>query len=371
MGTKKILSARLLFLSIVMMTFTSLAQARSFDKIERNEVLSPYEESERALEARYLELVNTYDPHYMEDDPICRSFRQEEMEVRRKKQREVWARTERIESMILNICRQTGWDAFSNIVGRVVDAGKNVLWDVDFSGLGERVRHKALSQDAYDILTYEKLDEFLDTKCYPGQPWVKILFKTAVVSDDTLPSAIGTAGGVIAGWFILRGAGRMIWKPAKSTMESRGVTAATFKKIKVAGWLLAVPAISLPLSYSLMIQKDQYEEEFVRSELQEERSRLSLEATFPEPGVDLAARECEESLKNSLSAPTNELKNFWLQLAQPKCEIYAQRVATARQLLTADEYNRCHPGNKGALGRINEKFERFLSEHPEFDDFVH
>lgn len=305
------------------------------------------------LESLYLELYNTYDPNYMIEDATCRMYRETEKSARSKNKIKKQVEKDEMESRILNLCKRSTWNKFSDHVGRFVDAGKNAFLLEDLTVIGERATHWALSKKTYDILTYRQLDKVLSEKCFPGKPDMNLRFKNALIQEDIKPAFLGTASGLIAGWFVLKGAGKVVFTPAKTALIERGaISAQTFVKIKRAGYLIGAPLLGLSVFYTVKEQKDTKEvAELIENE-EQILSRISLEAMFPEPELNLSAQECTDAYQNIEQAPTSDLRAFWSRSAVTKCERFMSHAEYALNSLKNDDFNRCHPGNHGAIDRI-------------------
>ncbi|MCB0351473.1 MAG: hypothetical protein KDD38_09835, partial [Bdellovibrionales bacterium] len=162
----------------------------------------------------------------------------------------------------------------------------------------------------------------------------------------------GTTGGLIAGWYILKGAGKVIFAPAKSVMVARGATAETFNKLKKVSYTLVAPLLGLVAYQTISAKKNESDLARVEQNTEQLMSRIGLEAIFPEPTVQLAAEECRMAYNAIQDAPSVSLRRFWTQSAQNKCKLFESHATYALKSLEGDDYNRCHPGNRGAKERI-------------------
>ncbi|MCB0349911.1 MAG: hypothetical protein KDD38_01935, partial [Bdellovibrionales bacterium] len=141
-------------------------------------------EREAKLEAQYFELFNTEDLTYLENDPICKTFRTQEKMAYTKEQIQKQIEKGEIEDRILNACKENTWDKISNTVGHIVEAGKEaVLLENMTDSAVERATHWALSQNAYEILMYPDLDQILKTKCYSGNDYLIPYFKAELIKN--------------------------------------------------------------------------------------------------------------------------------------------------------------------------------------------
>jgi hypothetical protein len=368
--------AVILSVAISAMPFLSFAQSSDeFDFFWQtpNETNKPSQSAieevrsrEELLDQAYQTLFQIKNPLYRIDDPICKELRTQEAEQRKKVAFDLQQKDIALENKIAQICEGPPLAQLSRIGQNYWQGAREVFVVGEFAQntafrLTQGWRYGFVSAETFELLNHPRFVETLERRCSAEKFWEQMGLTSAHIGSDIVPAAAGLTTSAVGSWLVLRGLNRLILHPIKKKVEERGgVCAKAMKKTKPVVVVAGTGALGASVYFAIEEQKEKHEA-FVEAQKKAlEASRMVLEATFPEPKVQLALYDCLSSIKTMRANPLAEMREFWLASAKNKCEFYLKKVKSALKTLNEDHFARCHPGNNGASERIQRNYGRFL-----------
>lgn len=349
-------------------------------RAEEQEVIDAVQDQFSRERAEYEARLKIIDLNYKIDDPMCRPIRDAEKEIQRKLRVEERTRRYQIEDRIKALCHSTNYDTYVDFVGKLVEAAKDTLLfnPQHFAAMGPRLEHKLLSREAAEVLNYDRLDQVLEQDCFQNdslKDLKKNYFKIALVESDIAPSTIGTAGGLIAGWYAYKGLGKILWAPVQGLLKITKAGPTAHKVANGVSWMATTGLVATALVAQTAIKYEEFQrvsaETSAREELEDTMRGLDYESTFPDLYAKQALMECYDHIemfqKKSSKDPTFQL---WYQTANSNCENFIDRAALGLDRLENYDMARCHPGNKNAASTLKRQVQDLVTKWPRMKEYA-